>query len=175
MISLNDEMHRKRKSKADRLRKEERETGIELVAIAAKIINRHRDEIDISPAWVATASLNGELEAIPVRNDWPLVYKAAHLQFRQIARAILAKRFEPDGGVEPEAQDDLFPELQSRYPVHRQPGEEPVYRQREKLTRPDRVYNINRLSSEIGSKQKHLDAFRVWHNQRCEDEARSVA
>ena len=113
-----------------------------------------------------------KLKAIPVRKEWPVVYMAAHLQFRQTARGLLRNLFEPDADIDPEAQDELFPELQSRYPIRRAVGQEPVYRKRENLTREDRDYNINRLQRQIASKQRHLDAFEAYHRRKCitEDE-----
>jgi hypothetical protein len=47
---------------------------------------------------------------------------------------------------------------------------EPVYLKREELTRLDRLKTINRLQKEIASEQKHLDAFRAWHEQCCRTE-----
>src|SRR5215831_6154156 len=81
--------------------------------------------LDVSPSWVATQAFIQIDPGFTVRTGRPLVYIAAHLELRQIARQQLAKKW---GNGREEPKDELFPELQERYPIKRaNPKEEPIY------------------------------------------------
>lgn len=132
--------------------------------IIARIINRRRDEIKISPAWVATEAMK---EMDPKRMSPALVYLGCHLELRQIARSELRGQFEPEGEIEPAAQDDLFPELQWRYPAVRSRSyEEPEYVLREEMSAADLEFNLKRMRSEAATKLRHCDALEEWWNNR---------
>ncbi len=125
--------------------------------VLLEIYEQRRDEIRISPSWLATQAmidLDGE-------NRSPLlVRRAAHLQLRQIARSICRKKFESDG-IETE-QDDLFPALQSRYPAAHSSETEPEYVLLEHLTEQDAMFNVKRLRREGETKLHHADALESW-------------
>jgi hypothetical protein len=133
--------------------------------IVARIIDTRRMEPRISPSWVATEAML-ELDPVKIveRRD-PLIYTGCHLQLRQIARALLAKRFDPikDDGL----RDDLFPELQWRYPTARSAYfDEPEYLLRDLMGTDDVEYNVGRLRAEADAKNKHADALEAWHRRR---------
>jgi hypothetical protein len=130
-----------------------------LIRIVSHIIETREEQRLISPSWVATETMV-VLGATELRKTYPDVYIGCHLQVRQIARGQLRQRWE-----NPETDDDehpLFPGLQRRYPVQRPAGEEPEYIKLENLSRPDAIYNIERLRLEARSKLEHADALQSW-------------
>jgi hypothetical protein len=125
------------------------------------IYDRRSDAIRVSPAWLATEAMQ---ELDPGRSAPPLVYMAANLQLRQMARAICRQRFEDDGdGAE---QHDLWPDLQRRYPAVHSTDAEPEYVLLEHLTEADVVFNVNRLRAEAAAKMRHADALEAWWQDR---------
>jgi hypothetical protein len=126
----------------------------------------------ISPSWVATEAL---LELDPksyTQRHFPDVWIGCHLELRQLARASLRARFEPEteDGVE---RAELFPDLQPYYPTARK-GEEPLYVVLEDLSDDDVAYNVARLRSEAGAKLRHADALEAWGASRPKPEERVV-
>jgi hypothetical protein len=132
-----------------------------LTELMIRIITNRRDEVRINPTWVAHAAM---LELDPLRAAPPLVYLAANLEMRQIARGLCRDLFE-EGEVE-EAKDDLFPDLQWRYPQPRRRGEEPSYVLREYMDDRDIAFNVARLRSEAQAKLDHADALESWGRRR---------
>jgi hypothetical protein len=129
--------------------------------------SRKRDS-RVSAAWLATEAMQ---ELDPDRITQPLIYLAAHLELRQLARQILRKRFEPDEEEERtrDAQHELFPHLQRRYPAFHESGIDPEYVLLEDLTEKDVKFNINRLRSEALAKLNHARALEAWwenHQQK---------
>jgi hypothetical protein len=136
----------------------------QLSEIIARIIDSRRDEARISPSWTATEAMK---ELDPERRSPPLVYLGCHLQLRQIARHHLRQEFQPEGEIQPTAQDDLFPHLQWRYPTARsRSDDEPEYVLRERMSDDDVVFNIKRLRREGASKLKQADALEEWWEGR---------
>lgn len=136
-----------------------------LTDIIARIIETRRDQSKISPSWVATQAM---VELDPTRLSIPLVYLAAHLELRQIARGLLRQWFEEDE-EDPEnesKQHELFPGLQRRYPVARNKGDEPEYVRLEEMTDEDGEYNMTRLRREAMAKLHHVDALAAYLRQR---------
>jgi hypothetical protein len=139
-----------------------------LVMIIAKIIETRRSETRISPAWVATEAmivLKAEWMREPDDEGYPLVYLAAHLELRQIAREKLREKFEPAWDEDKDTHP-LFPELQWRYPVSRPKGVEPKYVLLEHLTGADVSFNVNRLRVDARSRLAHADALEAWGRDR---------
>lgn len=137
--------------------------GKELADLVLGVIERHRDEVRVSPSWVA----NEVMEHLdPERVSVELVYAGCHLELRQIARGLLRGKFDPPGAPIEEEQHDLFPELQKRYPVPRKRGEEPVYVLLEHLTPPEAAFNVSRLRGEAGAKLRHADALEAYMLER---------
>jgi hypothetical protein len=133
--------------------------------IVARIIETRRIEPRISPSWVATEAMRELDPAKTVERRDPLIWLGCHLELRQIARALLARRFDPikDNGL----RDDLFPQLQWRYPTARSAFfDEPEYILRDLMGSDDVGYNVARLRAEADAKSKHADALEAWHKAR---------
>lgn len=87
--------------------------------------------------------------------------------FKHMARVFLAKRKDPDGDENEVhgAQGNLdlgttfSGKLQDRYPVPRQPGEEPAYKLRSELTEDERAWNVRQLRKSAKARQEHADAL----------------
>jgi hypothetical protein len=137
--------------------------------LIARIIDLKRAEARISPSWVATAALDQLDPPREVERHQPLIYLGCHLELRQLARQQLIKRFEPDDDGEGE-KDDLFPELQWRYPIapngDHSRTEEPQYILRDLMSAADVRYNVERLRSEAAAKNKHARDLEAWHRTR---------
>lgn len=88
--------------------------------------------------------------------------------FKQMARKRLSKRFDPVSQEAMEAQADMFSgELQKRYPIPRQKGEEPQYKLRQLLTDSERSFNLDRMRKAANSLLAHADAFEAeWRSQK---------
>ena len=132
-----------------------------LANIIAKIIHTRRDQIRISPNWVATEAM---MTLDPRRQSVPLVYLGCHLELRQLARSALRLHFEEASPTEDEfAQSELFPDLQWRYPVERKKTDtEPEYVLLEVMTDKDIRFNVRRLRKEANAKLKHADALEAF-------------
>jgi hypothetical protein len=63
--------------------------------VVQAIIEDRKGEELISPAWIATEAM-AKLDARELQQSRPLVYLAAHLQLRQIARHACRKAFEAE-------------------------------------------------------------------------------
>jgi hypothetical protein len=137
-----------------------------LIEIVVRIIDIRRDEGRIGPSWVATEAMR-ELDPYhAVERQQPLVWLGCHLELRQLARGVLGRRFDPEKTVEPTA-DDLFPDLQWRYPEARSAtADEPIYILRDLMSDADVGYNVARLRAEAAAKNRHADALEAWHRRR---------
>ncbi len=134
-----------------------------LQEILSKVLDRHQHEVSVSPAWLATEAM-AALD--PKRSAPQLVYRAAHLQLRQLARALCRKQYEDDAG-EPVAQHSLFPGLQARYPIPRQAKDvDTEYLRLEALTCEQAMFNVVRLRDGARGLLKHADALEAWTQQR---------
>lgn len=101
-----------------------------------------------------------------VERRHPLIWIGCHLELRQIARSLLRKRFEPEDDGK-DGCDELFPDLQWRYPAARSANEpEPSYILREMMSDTDVGYNVARLRAEAAAKNQHADALEAWHKTR---------
>lgn len=129
-------------------------------SVIASIIERNRTEGRIEPGWVANEAM---MTLDPTRVSPPAVYFGCTLWARQIAREQLRKKFE---GQKENAQHDLFPELQWRYPAaHDGPGQ-PNYVLLELMTDADIAYNVDRLRQEAEAKLAHADALEDYGRRR---------
>ncbi len=135
-------------------------TEKELSEIIRRLYGARSDQERISPSWLATEAM---LELDPDRVSPNLVYGAAHLELRQVARGILRKIPE-----DKEEQHDLFPDLQKRYPVARSSNEEPEYVLLEKMTEEDVSWNVHRLRTEGNTKLRKADALEAWWEDQAQ-------
>lgn len=102
-------------------------------------------------------------------SDDPHVAYGCREHFKQMARAILAGRFDADTDrSESEAyQGDMFSgHLQSRYPLPHARGEEPSYRRRELLTEAELDWNIASLRKSADARLRHADALESYRDSR---------
>jgi hypothetical protein len=131
-----------------------------LKAMVDRIVETRRSKRCVNPSWVATQVL-GELDRRnSVQRQHPMVYKAAHLELRQMAREACRDKWEnPESGTD---THPLFPELQWRYPVARDKGAEPEYVLLEHLTETDVAFNVARLRHVSVACAKHADALEAW-------------
>lgn len=144
---------------------------LELSELVGRMVDRRRAESRVSPVSIANdcmAVLDPRMKSIP------RVYQGCHLHLRQLARAVLARAYDPadkrkrvrDG----KALADLF-KLQACYPeAHTGDLEDPVYVRKEEMTREDVAYNIARLRSEGRAKIAHADGLQAWWNGDHPDE-----
>lgn len=128
--------------------------------VLSQIYDRRASESRISPAWLATEAMR---ELDPGQASPSLVYIAANLQLRQIARGMCRNRFEAD--EEQTDQHSLWPNLQTRYPAVHSKDSEPEYVLLEDLTKADVEYNVQRLRAEAEAKLAHADALEAWWQQ----------
>lgn len=131
-----------------------------LSAVLQKVYDRRSDEARISPAWLATEAM-ADLD--PGKQSPDLVYQAAHLQLRQLARVVCRKKWETEAvsDDEPE-QHQLFPDLQKRYPVAHGPNVEPEYVLLEEMSEVDIRFNVQRMRRAGSKLLKHADALEAW-------------
>jgi hypothetical protein len=110
-----------------------------------------------------------ELGAAELQASKPLLYFAAHMHLRQMARHACRKQYEPDPDDEDAldaAQQNLFPGLQVRYPAARSDDQEPAYVLREAMKGEDVYFNISRLRREGKTKLGRADALELWWETR---------
>jgi len=148
----------------------------DLTALVSETVDSRKFVIHISPIAIA----NECMEALdPDKTSVPQVYAGCHLHLRQIARAMLARAYDPADKKKRDrdalAAGDLFT-LQARYPMaHSADLEEPVYVRRDDMTEEDVKYNIARLRSEGRAKLRHADALQAWWNERFPPDAPAEA
>jgi hypothetical protein len=113
----------------------------------------------ISPTALAVATMryfeDGGIE--------PHVEYTSLEHFKQIARQVLAHRYD-DEGEDNEAyggdQGELFSgSLQDRYPLPRRRGAEPQYKLRRLLTATERAWNVEQLRKSAMARLEHADAL----------------
>lgn len=104
----------------------------------------------------------------------------AHIQYaslehlKHMARVYLARRKDADGDMNEAhgAQGDLdlgtsfSKKLQDRYPLPRQPGEEPTYKLRSELTADERAWNVQQLRKSARARMEHADALEAEGQMR---------
>ena len=132
-----------------------------LRTVVLTVYDRCANAVRINPAWLATQVMN---ELDPEKTTPQLVYIAAHLQLRQLARAVCRGKFEDDG--EEQESSDLFPDLQRRYPAAHSPESEPEYVLLEHLSDADVCFNVDRLRKEATKKMRHANALQSWWRAR---------
>jgi len=129
----------------------------------AALIDAQGGEGIITPASIALA-LRARYGGETV--DPKLAYLSLE-HLKQMARRVLSGRYSADGEENEAHQGDLFSgELQTRYPVPRQRGEEPAYKLRELLT-PDEVkWNLHSLAASADARMRHYRALEAWDQSR---------
>ena len=88
--------------------------------------------------------------------------------FEQMARRLLANRYEPDGDENDVHQGDMFSgHLQERYPIPRRANDEPEYRLREALSIDDLDRNIGQLRKSADARLRHADALQGYRDSKA--------
>src|SRR5262245_15999905 len=112
----------------------------------------------ISPTALAVATMryfeDGGIE--------PHVEYTSLEHFKQIARTVLAHRYDDEGEDNPayDSQGELFSGyLQDRYPLPRKQGGEPQYKLRQLLTAAERSWNVEQLRKSAMARLEHADAL----------------
>jgi hypothetical protein len=141
-----------------------RDISHELRNVVQTIIDARKAEKRLSPAWIATEAMIN-LGADDLQKTKPLVYLAAQLQLRQIARQACRKQFDDDDDALDPAQQEMFPGLQSRYPAAHS-GDEPSYVVRDAMGAKDVAFNVKRLRREGATKLGRARALEAWWDTR---------
>ncbi|MBP7651150.1 MAG: hypothetical protein KA744_14985 [Phenylobacterium sp.] len=110
----------------------------------------------ISPSYVARELLDLYAGA----SIDPHIAYASREHFKQMARRVLAGRYDAESDDNEAHQGELFSgHLQRRYPIPRASGSEPVYKLREALTPQERAWNVLSLRSSARARLLHADAL----------------
>ena len=126
--------------------------------LLSEVLEKHQQQVSVNPAWLATEAM---LTLDPDKKAPQLVYQAAHLHMRQIARQLCRVQFGDDDG-EGDQQHQLFPNLQARYPTPKEKGIEPEYVKLEGLTLDAVTFNVERLRHAAEGLQLHADRLEAW-------------
>ena len=87
--------------------------------------------------------------------------------FKQMARALLARQYEPDADESQSYQGDMFSgHLQDRYPIPRKGDEDPIYKRRDLLTVEELRWNSRNLRKSANARVRHADAIDLYIEQR---------
>lgn len=126
------------------------------------VIERAGNQDEVVPSWVANATYR----CLDPDDVAPVDVKIAALQYlKQMARQMCRGKFDPNEGNAD--QHELWPDLQTRYPVSRETSDgEPTYVKLERLTGADALWNINRLRKEADTKIRHANALEQWAAER---------
>lgn len=106
-------------------------------------------------------------ETFSTGDEEPHIQYASLEHLKHMARVYLARRKDADGDMNEThgAQGDLdlgtsfSKKLQDRYPLPRQPGEEPTYKLRSELTAEERAWNVQQLRKSARARMEHADAL----------------
>ena len=140
-----------------------RDPDHKLRELVARIIELRHGQPRISPNWVATEAMYDLDCSHRVEREHPMIWLGCHLELRQIARQLLAVKYDPSK----EDEDSLFKDLQWRYPTARSAtAEEPEYVLRDLMNDEDLNYNVGRLRAEARAKLDHADALEAWGRSR---------
>lgn len=123
-----------------------------------RFIDARADCAILSPAAIAAATLRAFNEDALE----PHIEYASLEHFKNMARKVLAHRFDDDGGDNPSysGQGELFSgHLQDRYPLPRKRGEDAVYKLRHMLTSEERAWNVRLLRKSADARLAHADAL----------------
>src|SRR5260363_89638 len=133
---------------------------------AAVVQASEQDMNDLPPSWIA----NQVYDAYGNTSVDAHVQYACMEHLKQMARKLLASKFHPDR--DEIAQGELFPEtLQTRYPIKRKRGEEPVYKLLDALSEIEGYWNVEQLEKAGGARFKHADTLRTFSKSNSQDGA----
>lgn len=93
--------------------------------------------------------------------------------FKQLARQILGKRFDPDGEeneAHPRQGEMWSGTLQTMYPTPTSRGEEPCYKDRKNLNALEVAWNVSMLRKSAKARTAHADALQAWWANKLDDQ-----
>jgi hypothetical protein len=125
----------------------------------------HRLKPTVSPNMLAKEAM--ERIKFP-RGLHELGWQAALLEFRQIARSRLRKRFDDAPIQEDDGQLELLDDgtLQDRYPLPPKDGEDPQYKLLDLLSEDELQYNITRLTQTGRARITHAITLQGYLDRR---------
>lgn len=127
------------------------------------VLGQNEGVDQVSPTSVALA-LQAEYAAAGVN---PKVAYASLQHLKQMARAVLAGRYSAESDESEAHQGELFSgHLQTRYPIPRSKGADPVYKLREALTHEEAKWNVEQLRKSAKARMAHADALEAWDQHR---------
>ena len=89
--------------------------------------------------------------------------------FKQMARAILARKLDPRSEVSESVayQGDMFSGLlQQHYPILPVPNDDPVYKRLELLSDGELAWNVSTLRKSAHARLEHADALEAYRKRR---------
>lgn len=127
-----------------------------IVSEIHRIVDELGVAVSISPASIAIVLKD---RFAPAGGVEPHIQYAAQEHFKQMARGVLAGRFDPVKKPE-DVEGELFStHLQPRYPVPHKAGDDPVYKLRSELSGEERTWNVKRMRKAATALQMHADAL----------------
>ncbi len=97
----------------------------------------------------------------------PHIQYASLEHIKQMARTLMARRFDPDAEESASYQGQLFSgTLQEYYPVKLGKSQAPVYKKREALTHLEVQWNVTQLRKSARARLEHADALQAWADRR---------
>lgn len=130
-------------------------------------INREMEELGAATALSPTSV------ALAVQRRYMQGALEPHLQYasleylKQMARQVMAGRYESEGEQNDSHQGDMFSgHLQERYPIQRTKGAEPIYKRREDLSEHELQWNVEQLRKSASARLQHADALAAWAKSR---------
>lgn len=86
---------------------------------------------------------------------------------KQMARRALARRYDTEGDENEAHQGEMFAgQLQDRYPLPKQAGDEPSYKLRGLMTAEEVAWNVKQLRKSATARLEHADALQAWSDGR---------
>jgi hypothetical protein len=131
------------------------------------LLNDHLERFDGAVEVPPSALAFSVFKEIAADNTSDLVRFATIEHLKEMARRVLARRFTADGedsvahgeGLFKDTDDRFSGQLQPRYPLPRQGGQEPVYKLRVNLTADERAWNVKQLRKSARARLAHADAL----------------
>ena len=151
-----------------------------LANVVEPYIRRRETHRVIDPSDIADMVMGDLDKEGIVKNQYPLIFFAAHSAYKQTARAILRRRYPRGGGVtgsqdeKPNRERPIpgleIDKLQRRYPqahakiddTDEEETEGRGYVLREAMTEEDWLWNIGQFDKDIAGRQRHREQFKQW-------------
>lgn len=117
-------------------------------------LSAYGESDDVSPEVLAACAIK---KLDPDQKAPPAIEWGCNLELREMSRKLLRRTYGPGRKEEDSPQNEMFENLQDRYPATR--NGECVYVPRMNLTVDERLINVGRLMSEAEVKTQHANAL----------------